>query len=75
MLPRPLCHRYTAKRFNHFAPPIGTDDFSRVEGNTLVTPEPATSTLFFDLLSDSRNDFENTLFMTLFRSACKCQAR
>lgn len=69
MSPRPLCHRYVAKRFNHLAPSEGPDDFSRVDGNTLVTPEPASSTLFLEFLRESRKDLENTLLMILFRTA------
>lgn len=57
--------RYSAKCFNHFAPSDGTDDIFLEEENTLVTPDPATSTLFFDFLSDSRKDLEKALFMIL----------
>ena len=65
MLPRPLRMRYSAKCFNHFAPSDGTDDIFLEEEKILVTPEPATSTLFLDFLSDSRKDLEKALFMIL----------
>ena len=67
VLPRPLRMRYSAKCFNHFAPSDGTDDIFLEEEKILVTPEPATSTLFFDFLSDSRKDLEKALFMILCR--------
>ena len=55
----------TAKPLSHKGR-VGTgspDCNRRVEGNMFVTPEPASSTLLFEFISDSRSLLEKMLVM------------
>ncbi len=64
-VPLPLWYMLTAKPLSHKGR-VGTgspDCNRRVEGKTLVTPEPANSTLLFDFISDSRSFLEKMLVM------------